>query len=135
VLVHDKGFMGSLFDFSFSSFVTTKIVKVLYVLAIVVFGLAALAYIGFAFSVSVGFGLLMLVIIAPLTFLLYVIYTRVVLELFIAIFRIMESNAELVVLARQANRGPAPAAPSYAPPAPTDPIAPTYPPTPPPPPG
>ena len=37
---------------------------------------------------------------------MYIIYTRVVLELFIAIFRIMETNFELVALQRQqASRG------------------------------
>src|SRR5690606_1588127 len=96
----ERGFFQSLFDISFESFIATKIIKVLYVLSIVLLGIGALGYTIFAFTVSIAFGLLMLVIIAPLVFLLYLIYTRVVLELFIAVFRIMESNAELVSLAR-----------------------------------
>ena len=135
--MQEKSFFASLFDVDFQSFITPRIVKVLYVLTMVVFGLAALAYIIWAFTESIGFGLLMLVIIAPLTFLLYLIYTRVVLEIFLAIFRIMESNFELVALQRQALAGggpppppasPPPTYPSSPPPAPTSPQAPPPPP-------
>ena len=124
-----KGFFGSLFDFSFTSFVTTKIVKFLYVLTVVLLGIAALVFVVASFSSSAAAGLFMLVIGAPLAFLLYVIYTRVLLELLIAIFRIMETNAELVALQRQALAGVA------APPPPTAATAPmtSAPPTPPPP--
>jgi hypothetical protein len=104
--MQEKSFFSSLFDLSFSSFITTKIVKVLYVLAMVVFGVAALSYVIWAFTDSVALGLFALLTAAPLFFLVYVIYTRVVLELFIAIFRIAETNTELVALARQANAGP-----------------------------
>jgi hypothetical protein len=139
VRMQEKSFFASLFDIDFESFITTRIVKVLYVLTIVVFGLAALAYIVFAFTVSAAFGLLMLVIIAPLTFLLYLIYTRVVLEIFVAIFRIMETNVELVALQRQAlaaGSGPPPPPasppPTYPSSPPTGPTSPLTPPPPPP---
>jgi hypothetical protein len=135
--MQEKSFFASLFDIDFESFITTRLVKVLYVLTMIVFGIVALGYIVFAFTVSAAFGLLMLVIIAPLTFLLYLIYTRVVLEVFVAIFRIMETNFELVALQRQAiaGGGPPPASPppSY-PPTPSPPTGPTSPLTPPPPP-
>jgi hypothetical protein len=41
-----------------------------------------------------------LVIVAPLVALLYLIYVRVLLEIVIAVFRIMETNTELVALQR-----------------------------------
>jgi hypothetical protein len=133
--VPDKGFFGSLFDLTFASFITTKIIKVLYVLAIIIAGLIALAYVIFAFAADPVLGLLTLVILAPLGFLLYVIYTRVFLELIMVIFRIMETNTELVQLQRGAAGGPPPpppySPPPYTPP-PTDPTAP-FPPAPPPP--
>ena len=113
--MQEKSFFSSLFDLSFSTFITTKIVKVLYVLAIVVCGIAAISYVAWAFTDSVGLGLFALFIAAPLFFLIYVIYTRVVLEVFMAIFRIAETNTELVALARQANAGPP--APAPVPPA------------------
>ena len=128
-----KGFFGSLFDFSFTSFVTTKIVKFLYVLTVVLLGLGALVFVIASFSSSAAAGLFMLFIGAPLAFLLYVIYTRVLLELFIAIFRIMETNTELVALQRQALAavpGPPTAATSpmtSAPPTPPPPAPPAIP--------
>jgi hypothetical protein len=65
-----------------------------------------------------------LLIVAPLVGLLYLIYVRVLLEIVIVIFRIMESNAELVQLQRGAAAGPSappPPPPSSPPPAPGSP--------------
>lgn len=127
--MEEKGFFGSLFDISFSSFVTTKIIKFVYVLSLIVIGLGALAVVIAGFADSVATGIVFLVIVAPLGALLYAIYTRVVLEVLIAVFRIMESNFELVRLQRSALAGTAPA-PASAPP-PTDPMPPSAPPPPP----
>ena len=134
----EKGFFGALFDLSFSSFVTTKIIKVLYVIAIVLAGLGALVWVIAAFTDSVGLGLLTLIVLAPLVFLLYVIYARVLLELLIVIFRIMETNVELVQLQRGGSGGPPPyTPPPYTPPPPpsgppAEPTTPFQPPPPPP---
>ena len=117
-----KGFLASLFDTSFSSLVTPRVIKFIYIISMVVIGLAALFWIGAAFSQSAAFGLLVLVIAAPLVSLLYLIYTRVLLEVIIALFRIMESNLELVQIQRTAVAGgpastpPPPEPPASAPP-------------------
>jgi hypothetical protein len=100
-----NGFFGSLFDLSFTSLVTTRIIKVLYVLAIIVIGIEALAWIFLGFHQSAGLGVLMLFIVAPIFGLLALIYTRVLLEVVIALFRIMENTGELV--ARANPEGPA----------------------------
>ena len=47
-----RGFLSSLFDFSFTSFVTTRIVKVLYILILVLVSLVALFYTIIAFRLS-----------------------------------------------------------------------------------
>ena len=120
-----KGFLASLFDTSFSSLVTPRVIKFIYIISMVVIGLAALFWIGAAFSQSAAFGLLVLVIAAPIVSLLYLIYTRVLLEVIIALFRIMEYNAELVTLQRASTPG-APAA-SVPPPAAAAPEPPTEP--------
>jgi uncharacterized membrane protein len=91
-----SGFFGSLFDLSFTSLVTTRIIKVLYVLAIVVIGLYSLVFILAGFHHSSTDGILVLVIVAPIFALISLIYTRVLLEVFIALFRIMENTGELV---------------------------------------
>jgi len=87
-------FLSALFDFSFSEFVTTKIIKILYGILIVLAGVAALVAIISGFTNSVGQGILML-ILSPLVFLLYVILARVWLELVIVIFRIAENVGEI----------------------------------------
>ena len=95
-----KGFFGSLFDLSFSSLITTRIIKVLYVLAIILIGFYALIFIAAGFHNSAGAGILVLVVIAPIFTLASLIYTRVLLEVFIALFRIMENTGELVARER-----------------------------------
>jgi len=113
-----QGFLASLFDVSFSSLITTRVMKILYILSMVLIGLTALVFVGAAFSNSVAAGLFTLVVIAPFVSLLYLVYVRVLLEIVIAIFRIMETNVELVALQRAQPGAPAPPVPAPASPPP-----------------
>jgi hypothetical protein len=118
----EQGFLAALFDISFSSLVTTRVIKVLYVLSMVIIGIIALVFVGGAFSNSVASGIIVLLIVAPLLSLLYLIYVRVLLELVLVIFRILETNTELVQLQRgQAAGGSAPPPPPSSPPPPAPP--------------
>ena len=122
----EQGFLTSLFDVDFKSLITTKVIKVLYILSMILIGLGALAFVAAAFANSVAGGLIVLIIVAPLVSLLYLIYVRVLLEIVIAVFRIMETNTELVALQRgHGGGGPGPgvAAPPPPPPPPTAPPA------------
>ncbi len=85
-----RGFLGALFDFSFTSFVTTKIIKALYVLIMILTTLAALVYTVIAFRVSAVFGLLTLVIGDPLFIIMVMAFWRLVLEAFVVVFRMAE---------------------------------------------
>ncbi len=85
-----KGFFGALFDFSFTSLVTTRIIKVLYVLILVLAVLSALVYTVIAFRVSAVFGFLTLVIGDPLFIIIVMAFWRLVLEAFVVVFRIAE---------------------------------------------
>jgi hypothetical protein len=89
-VAESKGFFGALFDFSFTSFVTTKIIKVLYVLILVLAVVSALVYTIVAFRVSPGFGILTLVIGDPLFIIIVMAFWRLVLEAFIVVFRISD---------------------------------------------
>ena len=89
-----KGFFALLFDLSFEEFVTTKIIKVLYVIGIIGAVVYALVFIGMGFSRSAIQGIVTL-ILSPLVFLLAVIIARVYMELIIVIFRIAESTVEI----------------------------------------
>ena len=86
-----KGFLGSLFDFSFTSFVTPKIIKVLYVLATVWTVIWALVYLryGFKYGGAAG-GFAVLIIVDPILILLTLGAFRMVLELFMIAYRVHE---------------------------------------------
>ena len=92
----EKGFLGSLFDFSFSSMVTPKIIKVLYVLVTIWTALIGLTIliIGFRTGGLAG-GLFTLIIIEPIFLLLTLGIYRVVLEAFMVIFRIYEETKKI----------------------------------------
>ena len=83
-----KGFFGSLFDYSFSSFVTPRIIKILYVLATILIGLWTLFLVAAAFNASETAGVLTLFIVSML-------YARVILELVIVFFRINGNVQEI----------------------------------------
>jgi len=85
-----RGFLSALFDFSFTSFVTTRIIKVLYVLITVLVCLTALFYTILAFRVSAGFGIVTLIIGDPLFIVIVMAFWRLVLEAFVVVFRIAE---------------------------------------------
>jgi hypothetical protein len=87
---HERGFLASLFDVSFTSFITTKIIKVLYVLVMIVIVLAAVAFTAFAFLANPVFGLLALVIGAPLYIIITLALWRLYFEAAIVFFRIAE---------------------------------------------
>jgi Domain of unknown function (DUF4282) len=85
-----KGFVASLFDFGFTSFVTPTVVKVLYVLIMIVLALTGLGFAVSAFTLNKIAGIFVLIVVAPLFFFVFLALYRIVLELFIVIFRIAE---------------------------------------------
>jgi len=90
----DRGFWKKLFDFSFSSFVTLDIIKILYILAVAFLGIVALTIL-FGGAVGGSAGFLLALIFATIWFLLNVIWVRVGLELIIVIFKIWENTSFL----------------------------------------
>ncbi len=87
----EKGFVGSLFDFSFTSLVTPKIIKVLYILFTVWTALLGLSILIIGFKTGgVAGGLFTLIIVEPIFVLLTLGIYRVVLELFVVVFRIYD---------------------------------------------
>ena len=94
-------FFKSLFDFSFTTFITTRLIKLIYVIALIAIGLTTLFIIVASFGVSAAAGLAGLLVIAPLFVLFATIYTRVLLELIIVVFRISEHAAEIAAQGRR----------------------------------
>jgi hypothetical protein len=82
-----KGFLGALFDFGFTSFVTPAIIKVLYVLVMIGTIVSALAFTIIVFKASAAFGVVALVFGDPLVILVVMAVFRIFLEFFVVIFR------------------------------------------------
>ncbi|MCP4872150.1 MAG: DUF4282 domain-containing protein [Proteobacteria bacterium] len=94
-----QGFIGSLFDFSFSNFVTPTLIKIIYGLALLMVGLAVLG-IGITgllavFGGEAIGGILMIIIGCPLYLVFGTIGARVYCELLILFFRILETLIDI----------------------------------------
>jgi hypothetical protein len=87
-----KSFLSALFDFSFTSFVTTKIIKVVYVLILILASLYALGFTIYMFHLGAAAGLFTLIIGDPLFIVIVMAFWRLVLEAFIVVFRIAEDT-------------------------------------------
>ena len=87
-----KGFVASLFDFSFSSFVTPKLIRALYVLATVWTAVLTIAFCNLCLHFGNGGGMIVfLIIAAPVLFLLGLGCIRVALEVFMVLHRLNEN--------------------------------------------
>lgn len=86
-----SGFFGRLFDFSFSSFLTVTLAKVLYGI-VLVFGALTAVVIIIALASQKPAYLVIGIIVAPLMFLVIAIYGRIVAEGMIVLFKIAENT-------------------------------------------
>jgi hypothetical protein len=92
----EKGFLGSLLDFSFTSLVTPKIIKVLYILLTIWTALVALFILVIGFKTGgVAGGLFTLIIVEPIFILLTLGIWRVILEAFMVVFRVYEETKKI----------------------------------------
>ena len=92
----ERGFVGSLFDFSFNSFVTPKIIKVLYVLFTIWTALVSLLILIVSFRTGGTLaGIFVLIVIVPIYVLLSLGVYRVILEAFMVVFRIYEETKKI----------------------------------------
>ena len=118
-----KRFFASLFDMTFTSFVTPRVIRVLYIITLV---LLAIAYVVIAVAIfaggsgtmhmntdgstyttggggNAGLGVLWLLVLGPLFLLLYTLIYRVVFELITVFFRIYENTRDQLALDRELN--------------------------------
>jgi ABC-type phosphate transport system permease subunit len=96
-----KQFFASLCDLSFHTFVTPKIIQILYVISVGVVALASLAFLASGFQPSYSFAgsegpnagsILGHIVGALILFGLGVLAARIYLEIMIAVFRIAENT-------------------------------------------
>lgn len=97
-----QNLIRGLFDLSFTTFVTVKFAKIIYVLLLVGW---ALGWVVFLFGtltndeMAAAVKVLMILIVLPIGALLSLIYLRIVVESMVVIFRIAE-NTELIASVR-----------------------------------
>jgi hypothetical protein len=92
-----KGFVAALMDLTFTEFITTRIIKLLYVLEVIACLLASVGLI--VSGLRGGFvGTIIGIVLAPIVFVIGVICARVGLEVVIVMFRIAENTSEVVRL-------------------------------------
>ncbi len=92
------GFVSGLFDFSFTNFITTKVIKVLYGIWLVGLVLFILGGFGTAIMGMVNGAILqgfLMVLVVPVAAVLYLIIGRIYFELIIVAFRIAENLTEI----------------------------------------
>ena len=90
-----KGFFPTLFDFSLSSFLTPKVIRVLYIVGVVLTCLGGIVYL-LVFIASGSGGLILVgLILVPIFTLLYLIMIRISTEFVIIAFRTYEEVKQL----------------------------------------
>ena len=89
--------------------------RVLYILTMIVLALVAISFIIGAFNNSVGWGIAVLVVLAPLGFLLYLIVARIWLELVIVAFKINEWAQQISAHTATTAGSPPPPPPAITP--------------------
>ena len=83
------GFLPALFDFTFTHFVTPKLVRFVYLLAPIALGIAWLFWVFVGFARGAGTGLAVL-ILGPILFIIYLAIIRMTLEFYLSIVRMSE---------------------------------------------
>jgi hypothetical protein len=108
-----RRFFSSLYDLSFHTFITPKIIQIVYVLCLIIVGLISFGFLLSGFQSSYGlFGssgpsflsIVGHIIVAPLIFIAGSIGVRLYLEFVIAVFRIAENTESLRQSGEQESR-------------------------------
>jgi hypothetical protein len=94
VVVLDKGFIGSLFDFSFDHYVTPKIISIVYAILMIIMGFSTVTYAFSGFAESTTYGLVTL-ITSPIVFFLGLIAVRIYCEIVVALIKIAQNTRGL----------------------------------------
>ncbi len=89
-----KGFFPTLFDFSLSSFLAPKVIRILYIVGVVLICLGGIGFL-LATLASGGSGIIIGLILVPLFTLLYLIILRIQVEFVIVAFRTFETVKEI----------------------------------------
>lgn len=101
-----KSFFATLFDFDFTSFITLRFLKVIYGILVALILLTGAIFLFGGLASGSGLGILFGLVVAPLATLVYLIMTRIGLEVIAMFFRIGDNSALTVQLLGGANQPP-----------------------------
>ena len=90
-----KGFFPTLFDFSLSSFLTPKVIRILYIVGVILTCLGGAAYLFIGLASGSGILILFVLVFVPIFTLLYLIMIRISTEFVIIAFRTYEEVKQL----------------------------------------
>ena len=91
----NKSFIASLFDFSFSSYVTPKFIKFLFILGVILAAIATVIILIMGFMSHIGIGVVLLVF-SPIIYFLWVLSVRIYLETIMVMFRLQSDVSEIL---------------------------------------
>ena len=83
-----KGLLKSLFDFQFTSLITIRIIRFVYALMVILYTVGAVFFFIASLASGSAVGILSAFIVLPLAYLVYLILTRIWMEILIVVFRI-----------------------------------------------
>ena len=83
-----KTFFRSLYDFSFSSFITLRVIRVLYVLITILYTLVALIAIVAALVQHRPAEIVVAIIVVPIVYFIYLTFARIAMEILMVLFNI-----------------------------------------------
>lgn len=86
----DKGFFGSLYDFSFETFITPKLIRVFYAIVVIILSVISGVMLLASLASGEAGAIVFSVIAVPIFYLLYMIITRIYFELVAAFFRVAD---------------------------------------------
>jgi Domain of unknown function (DUF4282) len=90
-MADEKGFIESLLDFSFVQVVTPRMAKLLYFLHLFLGLVAAIGLIIYCFLQNGAAQGVIALIVCAIGYFLWVLYCRIWIELFLAVFRIVDA--------------------------------------------
>ncbi len=91
----NKSPLALLFDVSFTEFITTRVIKALFIISVVFAGIGSLTFLWTGIRGGFLKGILFL-ILTPVVFLLWTLMARIWCELIIVAFRIAENTGKMV---------------------------------------
>jgi Domain of unknown function (DUF4282) len=97
-----KSFFEALFDFSFSSFIATKVIGILYIISIVLTSFVSLILLIGSFQNGIG-GIFAGLIGIPLLWIFNVIASRLGLESLVASIKTSENTAQIAEMMQRQN--------------------------------